>query len=61
MNIKLLSIEQIFDLANAGQTDILNQELMYSVYLQALALDSDYQDLFHELVDYSNLIQSNLS
>lgn len=61
MNIELLSIEQIFDLANAGQSAILEQEIDYSVYLQALALDSGYQDLFLELVDYSNLIQSNLS
>lgn len=61
MKVELLSVAQLKDLVNAGQTDVLKQELMYSEYLADLANDSDNWFMLSILRNYMDLVKHYLS
>ena len=61
MKVELLSVAQLKDLVHAGQTDILEQELMYSEYLADLANQSDNWFMLSILRNYMDLVKHYLS
>ena len=58
MKIELLTIEQLSDLSQSGQSEILQQELVYSNdYLAKYANHNDYPDLYRIICDYIELVE----
>ena len=57
MKIELLSPEQLSDLSQSGQSEILQQELVYSNNLAKYANYNDYPDLYRIICDYIDLVE----